>query len=537
MDTAAWKKKLVRLMEDNRGLIVLLFCLPASFLFDLVLQLRNWFNRTFLSAPQRHDTRVRQIQSQVRHCNDLPEAEKKLMCTSRPNWLSLSITFFRKDLCHKIPIPLYDILELKEEVMTVRVEPMVTVGDITRYLIPKGYTLAVTLEIADATLGGLAFGVGMTTYSHKVGLYQETIVAYEVVLGDGSLVRVTKDNEYSDLFYCLPWSHGTLGFLVALELQIIPVKPYVKMEYIPINGQKEYCDKIRELSGAMDKDKQTPDFVEATIFSKHEAVLMVGHFANVKNAQEEAQINHVARWYKPWFYKHVESFLNKPPSQEFIPLREYLLRHNRAIFWVVESMIPFGNNPLFRLLFGWLLPPKPAFLKFTTTPGIRAMTFTKQVFQDIVLPINVLEKQIDVAEEIFDAYPILVYPCRIYDHGPHTGQLRPPRSDQMCPGTNWGMFNDLGVYGVPGPVKRKERFDAVGAMRKMEKFTRDVGGYPFLYADIFMNRKEFEEMFDLVAYEKARAKYHANDAFPHLYDKVKPEIDVFQVGKEYMDPL
>lgn len=92
---------------------------------------------------------------------------------------------------------MYDILELKEEAMTVRVEPMVTVGDITRYLIPKGkigpcaleflffvfpsvfymtfyitffvgYTLAVTLEIADATLGGLAFGVGMTTYSHKV---------------------------------------------------------------------------------------------------------------------------------------------------------------------------------------------------------------------------------------------------------------------------------------------------------------------------------------------------------------------------------
>ena len=90
------------------------------------------------------------------------------MCTSRPNWLSLSITFFDKDACHKIPIPLYDILELNEESMTVRVEPMVSVGDITRYLIPRGYTLAVTLEIADATLGGLAFGVGMTTYSHKV---------------------------------------------------------------------------------------------------------------------------------------------------------------------------------------------------------------------------------------------------------------------------------------------------------------------------------------------------------------------------------
>ena len=55
--------------------------------------------------------------------------------------------------------------------------------------------------------------------------------------------------------------------------------------------------------------------------------------------------------------------------------------HNQAIFWVLESMIPFGNHPLFLLLLGWMLPPKPAFMKLTTTPTVRAMTFTKQVFQ------------------------------------------------------------------------------------------------------------------------------------------------------------
>lgn len=71
----------------------------------------------------------------------------------------------------------------------------------------------------------------------------------------------------------------------------------------------------------------------------------------------------------------------------------------------------------------------------------------------------------------------------------------------------------------------------------LHRFTRDVGGYPFLYADIFMSRPEFEEMFDLTLYEKVRRKYHAQDAFPHLYDKVKPEIDVVAVGKQYMDPL
>jgi delta24-sterol reductase len=55
-------------------------------------------------------------------------------------------------------------------------------------------------------------------------------------------------------------------------------------------------------------------------------------------------------------------------GEEYIPLREYLLRHDKAIFWVIESMIPFGNHPLFLFLFGWMLPPKPAFMKLTTTP-------------------------------------------------------------------------------------------------------------------------------------------------------------------------
>lgn len=52
--------------------------------------------------------------------------------------------------------------------MKVKVEPNVSVFQITKYLLPRGYTLAVTLEIGDATVGGLAFGVGMTTHSHKV---------------------------------------------------------------------------------------------------------------------------------------------------------------------------------------------------------------------------------------------------------------------------------------------------------------------------------------------------------------------------------
>lgn len=62
-----------------------------------------------------------------------------------------------------------------------------------------------------------------------MGLYHENIEAYEVVLADGSLVRATRDGEHADLYRALPWSHGSLAFLTALELRLIRVKPYVRM--------------------------------------------------------------------------------------------------------------------------------------------------------------------------------------------------------------------------------------------------------------------------------------------------------------------
>ncbi|KAG8279280.1 hypothetical protein J6590_004093 [Homalodisca vitripennis] len=358
------KNWIFSVLEKHRGLVVLLFCLPASFLFDLVLRIHCYIVR--ICDCRSHLDKVKEVQSAVRRWNDLPLSERKLLCTARPNWLSLSTTFFQKDQCHKIAIPLYNILSLDEANLSVKVEPLVKVGDITKYLLPKGYALAVHLEIAEATLGGLAMGVGMTTHSHKVGLFQETILSFDIVLSDGSLVHVTKDNQFSDLFKALPWSHGTLGFVVALELKIIPAEPFVHMHYIPVIGKKRYCSFLYELSGASDTKKNTPDFLEATIYSKHEAVILAGWFSDISDNVEVNQIN---RWYKPWFYKHVETFLKKGKSEELIPLEDYLLRHNRSIFWVLESMLPFGNLTIFRYLFGWLFPPKIAFLKYTTTPG------------------------------------------------------------------------------------------------------------------------------------------------------------------------
>ena len=120
-----------------------------------------------------------------------------------------------------------------------------------------------------------------------------------------------------------------------------------------------------------------------------------------------------------------------------------------------------------------------------------------------------MARAIDKCDELFDMYPILLYPCRIYDRGPGSGQLRSVAAHDRVPGRDYAMYFDLGVYGVPGPILRGKKFKTVHAMREMEAFTQSVRGFPFLYADTFMTQDEFERMFDLSLYRKVRAAYAA----------------------------
>jgi len=66
-------------------------------------------------------------------------------------------------------------------------------------------------------------GGGIESTSHKYGLWQNICHSYELVLADGSIVTCSRDQD-SDLFYAIPWSYGTLGFLTAVEIDIVPFK-------------------------------------------------------------------------------------------------------------------------------------------------------------------------------------------------------------------------------------------------------------------------------------------------------------------------
>lgn len=43
---------------------------------------------------------------------------------------------------------------------------------------------------------------------------------------------------------------------------------------------------LRELSGTYNDEAPVPDYLEATVFSKEEAVIMVGNFADINTREE-----------------------------------------------------------------------------------------------------------------------------------------------------------------------------------------------------------------------------------------------------------
>nr|XP_045626096.1 delta(24)-sterol reductase-like isoform X2 [Procambarus clarkii] len=445
--SAGW---LEYLLLHYRWVIVIFFLLPASFFYDIYYYTRSWLVFRLSSAPRHHESRVKDVQRQVREWHasgqDVP------MCTARPGWQTIS---FRegayKKKFYKVAINMVDILEIDICKMTVRCEPLVTMGQLTRALIDVGWTIPVVPEMDDLTIGGLVMGTGIETSSHKMGLFQHTCVAYELVVADGSVI-ICSENENRDLFYSVPWSYGTLGFLTAVEIKIIPAQRFVRVEYKPCYSLDSLVNTFTEETSRVDGNQ----FVEGIMYSLHSGVVMTANMCT-----------------------------SAPLDQD---------------------IIPFGNNVVFRYLLGWLVPPKVSLLKLTQGQAIKELYEKNHFIQDMLVPLADLKEALGVFEKEVKIHPMWLCPFKL---PANPGMLHPLNGQEA-------LFVDIGTYGTPNV----EGFDPTQTTRKIEEFVRKVKGFQMMYADSYMTREEYREMFDHSLYDKMREKLNCQNAFPEVYDKV-----------------
>jgi delta24-sterol reductase len=396
------KKVLVDYLVRLRWIPALFIALPISALIYFSVFVGNTWSamKSEKCRQKEHEENIKRV---VRRLKERNPKRDGLVCTARKPWVVVGMrnVDYKRARHFQVDLSAFrNILEIDKERMVAKVEPLVSMGQITKATCPMNLSLAVAPEFDDLTVGGLINSYGISGGSHIYGLFSDTVVSVEVVLADGQVVRATKDNEHSDLFYGMPWSQGTIGLLVSAEIKLIPVKEYMRLTYTPVRGTlKEIAEAYADSFVPRDGDPaKVPDFVEGMVYSSSEGVMMTGVYASEEEAKKKGnRINRVGWWFKPWFYQYAETALNKGEFVEYIPTREYYHRHTRSLYWEGKLIIPFGDQFWFRFLLGWLMPPKISLLKITQGEAIRNYYHDNHVIQDVLVPLHKVSDALEFA--------------------------------------------------------------------------------------------------------------------------------------------
>nr|AXG64145.1 sterol 24-isomerase [Alkekengi officinarum] len=524
--------RLVDFLVQFRWIIVIFFVLPFSCLYYFSIYLGD-VRSARKSESQRKKEHEENVKEVVKRLAQRDASKDGLVCTARPPWTVIGMRNcdYKRARSFKVDLSKFrNILEINKERMVAKVEPLVNMAQISRATIPMNLSLAVIGELDDLTVGGLINGFGIEGSSHIYGLFSDTIVALEVVLADGRVVRATKDNEYSDLFYAIPWSQGTLGLLVSAEIKLIPVKEYMKLTYKPVTSNlkelaQAFADSFAPRDGDQDNPAKVPDFVEGMIYSPTEGVMMTGRYASTKEAKQKGNvINSIGWWFKPWFYQHAQTALKRGEFVEYIPTRDYCHRHTRSIYWEGKLILPFGDQFWFRYLFGWMMPPKVAVLKATQSEYIRNYYHDNHVIQDLLVPLHKVADTLEWVHREMEVYPVWLCPHRIYKL-PVKPMIYPEpgfEAHKRQGDTKYAqMYTDVGVYYAPGAVLRGEPYDGAKKCHDVELFLIENHGFQPQYAVTELSEKNFWRMFDATLYQQCRKKYKAIGTFMNVYYKCK----------------
>ena len=463
-----------------------------------------------MNLQQLHERDVEEIRKQM----DDPSGEFSLQNHPHPSNITRPDTYKLSSSLLNIN-RLNRVLAIDPANRKIVVEPRVTMEELAKAALKEGMMVPVIPEFKGITVGGAIMGGGMESASHRYGLFSDNCLSYEILLGDGTVIRATPE-EHADLFYGIVGSYGSLGILLSIELKLIPAKPWVKLKYRKFNSIFETV--------AYFQNKTPADFVEGLVFAPDHIMVIEGSFLEDEKSVKES-LSLRSPW-SEWFYPHAKKM--SEGQEEKIRLLDYLFRHDRGAFWIgaygtdwpsipryfLESRLKIPSltkllpsfkaenfkglkDPglFFRLFWGWAM----------TSHRLYSWLHTKSedwvashfIIQDFCIP---AENVVSFVSKVFDnigVFPLWLCPTPI---------TKQPQilSPHFLPRTSSSLIVNVGIYGIsPTPFTPRK------LVKQLENWAYEANGRKVLYSYSYYTPEEFWNIYSKADYDHLRLKYHA----------------------------
>jgi len=394
------------------------------------------------------------------------------------------------------------VLHVDPAARTAVVGAMTTYEDLADATLRHGLMPLVVPQLKTITLGGAVTGLGIESTSLFNGLPHESVTEMQILTGDGRVVLATEDNEHRDLFFGFPNSYGTLGYSLALTIELQPVKRYVHLRHFAFKDPKAVMDAIAEVAATGSFKGHRADFLDGTAFSPNELYLTVASFSDK------------APWLSDYTGQKIFYTSQRTTREDFLTIRDYLWRWDTDWFWCSRA---FGvQNRYIRALWPRRYRRSNVYQKlvaldrkygFTATMDEHAgRQPTESVVQDVEIPVSAGTDFLEFFAREVKMAPVWMCPLRL--RGQRTWPLYP-----LQPGEVYVNFGFWGMVRLP-PGQGDGYYN-----RLIEDEVSALGGHKSLYSTSFYSEEEFRRRYNGTAYDKLKAEYDGEGRLLGLYDK------------------
>ena len=394
------------------------------------------------------------------------------------------------------------VLQVDPAARTAVVGGMTTYEDLADATLRHGLMPLVVPQLKTITLGGAVTGLGIESTSLRNGMPHESVLAMDILTGDGRVVTATPGNEHADLFRGFPNSYGTLGYALSLTIELEPVAPFVHLRHFPFRDPAAAMDAIAQIAVEGSYQGHRADFLDGTMFSLDETYLTLGAYSDVAPWQSDYTRGRI-------YYQSLRG-----PREDFLTIRDYLWRWDTDWFWCSR---PFGvQNPVVRALWPRRYRRSDVYRRLVafdrryglsdTLTARRQLPPREAVIQDVEIPVGRGAEFLRFFAADVGMSPVWLCPLR----------LRSETAWPLYPLAPGEVYVNFGFWGtVPLPPGRGDGYHN----RLVEDEVAALGGHKGLYSTSFYTEEQFWASYNGPAYAALKRGYDPDGRLAGLYEK------------------